>query len=117
VRLADVQSQSQYVGKVGQEQTLERRSITFDLRNVLGARQTNVRSWGKSGRHLLVLSVSQFDPTETLSLIASGPVINLKIAKALGIDIPATLLGSAAARSLDGLRAEPHDTVSASTGR
>ncbi len=24
--------------------------------------QTNVRCWGKSGRHLLVLSVSQFDP-------------------------------------------------------
>jgi hypothetical protein len=26
--------------------------------------QTNVRSWGKSGRHLLVLSVSQFDPEQ-----------------------------------------------------
>jgi hypothetical protein len=29
--------------------------------------QTNVRSWAKSGRHLLVLSVSQFDPTETFA--------------------------------------------------
>jgi hypothetical protein len=28
--------------------------------------QTNVRSWGQSGRHLLVLSVSQFDPERTL---------------------------------------------------
>jgi hypothetical protein len=46
-----------------------------------------------------------------------GPAINLKIAKALGVDIPAPLLGRAAACSLDGLRAQPHDTVSASTGR
>jgi hypothetical protein len=27
--------------------------------------QTNVSCWGKSGRHLLVLSVSQFDPKQT----------------------------------------------------
>jgi hypothetical protein len=27
--------------------------------------QINVRSWGQSGRHLLMLSVSQFDPTRT----------------------------------------------------
>jgi hypothetical protein len=37
-------------------------------------------------------------------------------AKALGIDIPATLLGRAAFCSLDGLRAQPHDAVSAFTG-
>ncbi len=40
--------------------------ITFDPRNkFFRARQINVRSWGKSGRHLLVLSVSQFDPEQT----------------------------------------------------
>ncbi len=36
-------------------------SITFDPRQVLG--RLNQRPFlGKSGRHLLVLSVSQFDP-------------------------------------------------------
>jgi hypothetical protein len=66
---------------------------------------------------MLNSSYSVFDPTETLSLIASGPVINLRTANALGIDIPAALLGRAATRFLDGLRAQAHDTVSASTGR
>ncbi len=28
----------------------------------------DVRSWGKNGRHLLVLSVSQFDPERTSGL-------------------------------------------------
>jgi hypothetical protein len=61
-------------------------SITMDRRNgnvrstkfhnlrsnqYSGARQTNVRSWRKSGRHLLMLSVSQFDhPERTLTLAA-----------------------------------------------
>jgi hypothetical protein len=45
-----------------------------------------------------------------------GPAINLKTAKALSIGIPATLIGRAAACSLDGLRAQPHDAVSAFTG-
>jgi hypothetical protein len=40
--------------------------IQWTVQSVLA---TNVRSWGKSGRDLLVLSVSQFDPTRTL-----GPI-------------------------------------------
>ena len=55
---------------------------------------------------------SENDPTETSSGI--GPAINLKTAKTLVIDIP--LLGRAAFCSLDGLRAQPHDAVSAFTG-
>src|SRR5229473_2765289 len=35
-----------------------------------GACSTHVRSWVKSGRHLLALSVSQFDPTRTLQSLA-----------------------------------------------
>ena len=46
-----------------------------------------------------------------------GPAINLKTAKALSIDIPATLIGHAGACSLDGLRVQPHDADSAFTGR
>ena len=45
--------------------TRRRCSITFDPRNIFVACQTNVRSWETSGRHLLMLSVSQFDPTRT----------------------------------------------------
>jgi hypothetical protein len=38
---------------------------------VFSSDQTNVRCWGKSGRHLLVPSVSQFDPIQTFDI---GPV-------------------------------------------
>jgi hypothetical protein len=60
---------------------------------------------------------SEFDPTETSSPDRIGPAINLKTAKAPGIDIPATPLGRAAAYSLNGLTAQPHDAVSGFTGR
>jgi hypothetical protein len=56
-------------------------------------------------------------PTETSSPDRIGPAINMKTAKALGIDIPATPLGRAAAYSLNGLTAPPHDAVSALNGR
>jgi len=46
------------IGETGPK--AQRNSITFDPL-ILG-RETNVRCWGKSGRHLLMLSVSQFDP-------------------------------------------------------
>jgi hypothetical protein len=52
-----------------------------------------------------------------LSSVAASSGLAIKTAKALGIEIPAPLLGHAAACSLDGLRAQPHDTVSAFTGR
>jgi hypothetical protein len=54
-----------------------------------------------------------------LSSVAASSGLAIKTAKALGIEIPAPLLGRAAACSfsLDGLRAQPHDTVSAFTGR
>jgi hypothetical protein len=66
---------------------------------------------------MLAMSSSQFDPTETSSPDRIGPAINMKTAKALGIDIPATPLGRAAAYSLNGLTAPPHDAVSALNGR
>jgi hypothetical protein len=51
-------------------------SITADLRSQFwgsfGACQANVRSWEKSGRHLLVLSVSQFDPLAEFALLAKS---------------------------------------------
>jgi hypothetical protein len=33
---------------------------------------SHVRSWEKSGRHLLVLSVSQFDPLAEFALLAKS---------------------------------------------
>jgi hypothetical protein len=62
-------------------------------------------------------ATSESDPTETSSPHRIGPTINLKTAKALGIDIPATRRGRAAAYSLNGLTAQPHDAVSALAGR
>jgi len=48
---------------------------------MLGSVKLHVRSWVKSGRHLLMLSVSQFDPNETSALdrrrvllIGGGPI-------------------------------------------
>jgi hypothetical protein len=49
---------------------------------------------GSPGRHLLRLSSSEFDPTETSSPDRIGPAINMMTAKALGINIPATPLGA-----------------------
>jgi hypothetical protein len=61
--------------------------------------------------------MTRLTPTETSSPHRIGPTINLKTAKALGIDIPATRRGRAAAYSLNGLTAQPHDAVSALAGR
>jgi hypothetical protein len=71
---------------------------------------------GKADPRLCVRT-SEFDPTETSSRDRIGPAINMKTAKALGIEIPATPLGRAAAYSLNGLMAQPHHAVSAFTGR
>src|SRR3979490_2937772 len=51
--------------QIGPSRIRARRSVTSAPRNVLGpARPTSVLG-GKSGRYLLLLSVSQFDPSET----------------------------------------------------
>jgi hypothetical protein len=84
-------------------------------RNGRGGAVTAVCCLGQRGRHLLGMSISHCDPTETSSGI--GPPINLKSAQALGIDIPAALLARTGACSLDGLHAQAHYTVSAFTGR
>jgi hypothetical protein len=71
------------------------------------------RCWPSVSQSLLTCA----DGGDRVSLYRIGPAINLKTAKVPSIDIPATLLRRTAAYSLDGLRAQSHDTVSASTGR
>ena len=67
----------------------------------------DVRSQGQSGKHILALSFSDFDPTETSSLTASEArrrlvprwpncnALGFNAAKALGLIVPPTLLTAA----------------------